>query len=98
MCTVSPCLSCFQLVYRCLSFTVQLLRHVHLRLTMILRVDVRSSTAKENTYHAVTCPRMVAELVFCGYGPRELFVLLEQQRRCFWMEEFVQWLNMSRTS
>ena len=30
---------------------------------MILRVDARSATARENTSHAVTRPRMVAELV-----------------------------------
>ena len=36
---------------------------MHLRLTMILRVDARSVTAQENTSHAVTRPRMVAELV-----------------------------------
>ena len=53
----SSCLSCFQLVYRCLSFPVELLRHVHLRLTMILRVDARSATAHKNTSHAVTRPR-----------------------------------------
>ena len=35
---------------------------MHLRLTMILRVDVRSAMAQENTSHAVTGPRMVAEL------------------------------------
>ena len=50
-------------MYRFVSFPVKLLTHVHLRLTMILRVDVRSAMAQENTSHAVTCPRMVAELV-----------------------------------
>ena len=63
------CLSCFQLVYRCLSSPVQLLRHVHLRLTMILRVDARSATAQENTSHVVTRPRMVAELVVAFTDP-----------------------------
>ena len=66
---LSSCLSCFQLVYRCLSFPVQLLRHVHLRLTMILRVDARSATAQEHTSHAVTRPRMVAELVVAFADP-----------------------------
>ena len=32
---------------------------MHLRLTMILRVDARSATAQENTSHVVTCPRSV---------------------------------------
>ena len=67
MCTVSPCslhvYLFFQLVHRCLSFPVKLLGHVHLRLTIILRVDARSATAQENTSHAVMRPRMVAEVV-----------------------------------
>ena len=42
---------------------------MHLRLTMILRVDARSATAQENTSHAVTCPRMVAELVVAFTDP-----------------------------
>ena len=46
----------------------QLLRHVHLRLT-ILRVDARSATAQENTSHVVTRPRMVAELVVAFTDP-----------------------------
>ena len=36
---------------------------------MILRVDARSATAQENTSHAVTCPRMVAELVVAFTDP-----------------------------
>ena len=50
-------------MYRRLSLPVSLLRHVHLQLTMILRVDARSATAQENMSHAVTRPRMEAELV-----------------------------------
>ena len=42
---------------------------MHLRLTVILRVDARSATAQENTSHAVTCPRMVAELVVAFTDP-----------------------------
>ena len=42
---------------------------MHLRLTMILRVDARSATAQENTSHAVTRPRMVAELVVAFTDP-----------------------------
>ena len=42
---------------------------MHLRLTIILRVDVRSATAQENTSHVVTCPRMVAELVVAFTDP-----------------------------
>ena len=44
-------------MYLCLSFPVQLLRQVHLRLTMISRVDLRSATAQENMSQAVTRPR-----------------------------------------
>ena len=36
---------------------------MHLQLAMILRVDVRSAMAQENTSHAVTCPGREAELV-----------------------------------
>ena len=36
---------------------------------MILRVDARSATAQENTFHAVTRPRMVAELVVAFTDP-----------------------------
>ena len=64
---------------------------MHLRLTVVLRVDVRSETDQENTLHAGTCPHMVAELVFAftdpgGFsysGAASLFF------GC-WMEEFVQ--------
>ena len=42
---------------------------MHLRLTVILRLDARSATAQENTSHAVTCPRMVAELVVAFTDP-----------------------------
>ena len=40
-----------------------------MRLTTILRVDARSATAQENTSHAVTRPRMVAELVVATAEP-----------------------------
>ena len=40
-----------------------------MRLTMILRVDARSATAQENTSHAVTRPRMVAEFVVAFTDP-----------------------------
>ena len=56
-------------MYRCLSFPFKLLGHVHLRLTMILRVDAQSATAQENTSHAVTRSRMVAELVVAFTDP-----------------------------
>ena len=55
--SVVSCLSCFQLLHRCLSFLVWQHRRVHLRLTMILRVDARSAMTQENTSHAVTRPR-----------------------------------------
>ena len=42
---------------------------MHLRLTVILRVDARSATAQENTSHAVTRPRIVAELVVAFTDP-----------------------------
>ena len=62
-------------MYRCLSFLVRQLRRMHLRLTVILRGDARSAMAQENTSHAVTRPRMVAELVVAFTDPRELLVL-----------------------
>ena len=42
---------------------------MHLRLTMILRVDARSATAQENTSHVVTRPIVVAELVVAFKDP-----------------------------
>ena len=42
---------------------------MHLRLTKILRDDARSATAQQNTSHAVTRPRMVAELVVAFTDP-----------------------------
>ena len=42
---------------------------MHLRPTEILRVDAHSATAQENTSHAVTRPRMVAELVVAFTDP-----------------------------
>ena len=47
---------------------------MHLRLTVILRIDARSATAQENTSHTVTRPRIVAELVV-AFTARELLVL-----------------------
>ena len=40
---------------------------------MILRVDACSATAQENTSHAVTRPRMVAELVVTFTDPRSFW-------------------------
>ena len=42
---------------------------MHLRLTMILRVDARSATAQENTSHVVTRSRMVGEHVVAFTDP-----------------------------
>ena len=59
----------FQPVCCCLSIPVYLLRHAHLRPTVTLRVDAHSATAQENTSHAVTRARMVAELVVAFTDP-----------------------------
>ena len=54
--------------------------------------------AQENTSHAVTRPRMVAELVVAFTDPGSFLALWSSKRRFFWMEEFVKWLNIRRTS
>ena len=56
------------------SACVLLLRHVHLRPSLILRVHAHSVNGSRNTSHAVTRPRMAVELVV-AHGPRELLVL-----------------------
>ena len=69
---------------------VLLFRHVYLRLTMILRGDARSATAQEHTSHAVTRPRMVAELVVAFTDPRSFWYSGAAASMLFWMEESVQ--------
>ena len=54
---------------------------------MILRVEAPSETAQENTFHAVTRPRKVSELVVAFTDAGSLCTL-EQQHRCYWKEEF----------
>ena len=76
-------------MYRYLSFPGKLLRHVHLRLTVILSSRALRTGSKKVTSRAVPRPRMVAELIV-ALRTKELLGTLEQQRHCYRMEELVQ--------
>ena len=67
VCTVGLCSLHVYLVF---SLCIVVCPSLFNCLDMILRVDVRSATDQENTSHAVTRPRMAAELVVAFTDPR----------------------------
>ena len=93
MCTLSLCSLHVYLVFSAcvLLFVLPVLwlRHVHLRPAVILRVYAHSVNGSRK--HVPCCrTSAVAELVVAFTDPGSI---LEQQRPCYWMEEFVQGLT-----